>query len=60
MLEDVLTDLIHFLDYVGETTRATRRSYGKKVCVFLLIFVGLAYLLKKQIWHSVNPSSRSD
>lgn len=60
VLEDVVTDLIHFLDYVGEPTRAIRRSSGKTVCVCLLIFVGLAYLLKKQIWHSVYPSSRSD
>jgi ubiquinol-cytochrome c reductase cytochrome c1 subunit len=60
VLEEVATDLIHFLDYVGEPTRAIRRSCGKKVCIFLLIFVGLAYLLKKQIWHSVSPSSRSD
>lgn len=53
-LEEIVTDLVNFLAYTAEPTKAYRQSLGKKVCGFLLFFIYLVYLLKKQIWKNLK------
>lgn len=52
--ELMVNDLVHFLVYVGEPTRLERESLGKYVLVFLLVFLVLAYLLKKEYWQDIH------
>jgi len=47
-------DLVNFLDYMGEPAKYERRSLGIKVVLFLLMFLVLAYLLKKEYWKDVH------
>jgi ubiquinol-cytochrome c reductase cytochrome c1 subunit len=50
-------DTVNFLDYVGEPSQAKRQSLGVWVILFLLVFTGIAYLLKQEYWKDV-PVSR--
>ena len=45
---------MHFLVYVGEPTRLEREGLGKYVLAFLLVFLVLAYLLKKDYWQDIH------
>ncbi len=47
-------DIVNFLDYVGEPKQAYRRAIGVWVVLFLLVFTGLAWLLKKEYWKNVH------
>ncbi|WP_115720007.1 cytochrome c1 [Gallaecimonas mangrovi] len=47
-------DLVNFLVYAGEPTRLKAQSLGWKVLVFLAIFFGCAYLLKREFWRDVH------
>ncbi|MES1926100.1 cytochrome c1 [Salinisphaera sp. T31B1] len=47
-------DLTNFLVYVGEPAKMVRYSLGFKVIVFLLLFTGLAYMLKREFWRDVH------
>lgn len=47
-------DLVNFLVYVGEPAKLVRYALGFKVLVFLLIFTGLAYMLKREYWRDVH------
>ncbi|MFM7396098.1 MAG: cytochrome c1 [Gammaproteobacteria bacterium] len=47
-------DTINFLEYVGEPVKAKRQSLGIWVILFLLVFTGLAYLLKQEYWKEVK------
>jgi len=47
-------DLVNFMVYVGEPAKMVRYSLGFKVIVFLLLFTGLAYLLKREFWRDVH------
>jgi ubiquinol-cytochrome c reductase cytochrome c1 subunit len=52
---DVLvTDLVNFLAYVGEPMQLERVSLGKYVLLYLFMFLGIAYLLKKEYWKDVH------
>lgn len=48
-----ITDLVSFLDYLGDPNREARHSLGIKVMLFLLLFLVLAILLKKEYWKDV-------
>ena len=50
----VVTDLVNFLSYAGEPTQLERRSLGIKVILFLIIFMVVAYLLKKEYWKDIH------
>lgn len=52
--DQLVTDLVNFLVYVGEPRQLERESMGKYVLFFLLIFTVLAYLLKKEYWKDVD------
>src|SRR5210317_1145929 len=41
-------DLVNYLDYMGEPAKHERRELGTKVILFLLMFLVLAYLLKRE------------
>jgi len=47
-------DIVNFLDYVGEPQQAYRRAIGVWVVLFLLVFTGLAWMLKKEYWKNVH------
>jgi len=47
-------DTVNFLDYIGEPMQLERRSIGMGVMVFLLVFFGLTYFLKKEYWKEVK------
>jgi len=47
-------DLTNFLVYVGEPAKLVRYSLGFKVILFLLLFTGLAYMLKREFWRDVH------
>jgi len=49
-----LRDTVNFLEYAGEPVKAQRQSLGLWVVLFLLVFTGLAYLLKKEYWKDVQ------
>jgi ubiquinol-cytochrome c reductase cytochrome c1 subunit len=47
-------DTTNFLAYIAEPIRSDRRKLGIWVLVFLLFFLIIAQMLKKQIWKDVN------
>ena len=47
-------DLVNFLDYMGEPAKYERRQLGTKVILFLLVFLVLAYLLKRDYWKDIH------
>lgn len=47
-------DLVNFLVYVGEPIQLERQQMGKYVLFFILMFIVLAYLLKKEYWKDVH------
>ena len=49
-----IRDLVNFLDYIGEPAKYERRSLGVKVIMFLLAFLVVAYLMKKDFWKDIH------
>jgi ubiquinol-cytochrome c reductase cytochrome c1 subunit len=47
-------DTVNFLDYVGDPSQVQRRSMGLWVVLFLLMFTGFAWLLKREYWKDVH------
>ena len=47
-------DLVNFLDYMGEPAKHDRKSLGVKVIMFLLVFLIVAYLMKRDYWKDVH------
>lgn len=47
-------DIVNFLDYVSEPVRVKRENLGIWVILFLLVFTGFAWALKKEIWKDVH------
>jgi len=47
-------DLVNFLDYMGEPAKHERRALGVKVILFLLVFLVLAILLKRNYWKDIH------
>ena len=47
-------ELVAFLDYVAEPYKQTRKNVGTGVIIFLLVFLVLAYALKKEYWKDVH------
>ncbi len=54
--DQAMRDLTNFLIYMGEPVRLKRVKYGIWVMLFLFVFAGLAYLLKKEYWRDVDLS----
>jgi len=49
-----IRDLVTFLSYLAEPMQIDRQRIGIYVMLFLLVFLGLAYLLKKEYWKDVH------
>ena len=49
-----MRDLVNFLDYMGEPAKHQRKALGVKVIMFLLVFLAVAYLMKKEFWKDVH------
>ena len=49
-----VADLTNFMTYAAEPGRNRRISLGWKVLAYVLLFWGLAYLLKKEYWKDVH------
>ncbi|MGB7931622.1 MAG: cytochrome c1 [Gammaproteobacteria bacterium] len=47
-------DLVNFLDYMAEPGKHDRQALGVKVILFLLLFLVVAYLMKKEFWKDVH------
>ena len=49
-----LRDTVNFLDYIGEPMQMQRRRMGVGVLMFILVFFGFTYFLKKEYWKDVK------
>jgi ubiquinol-cytochrome c reductase cytochrome c1 subunit len=52
--DEVARDIVNFLDYIGEPIKRERQQLGVRVIGFLLVFLLIAYMLKKEIWKDVK------
>ena len=52
--DDFVRDIVNFLQYAGDPTQLEREGLGIWVVLFLLLFTGIAYLLKKEYWKDVR------
>jgi ubiquinol-cytochrome c reductase cytochrome c1 subunit len=52
--EKTVHDLVNFMAYMGEPSKSDRLRLGPWVLLFLALFTGLAYLLKKEYWRDIH------
>lgn len=52
--DQMIKDLVAFLDYLAEPYKQTRQNVGTGVLVFLFVLLILSYLLKKEYWKDVH------
>jgi len=52
--DNVVRDIVNFLDYIGEPIKMQRQQLGIRVIAFLLVFLLIAYMLKREIWKDVH------
>ena len=52
--DEMVRDIVNFLDYIGEPIKRDREALGIRVIAFLLVFLTITYLLKKEIWKDVH------
>ncbi len=52
--DQLVTDLVNFLDYSAEPIKLKRKKMGIGVMIFLVIFLVFAYLLKREYWKDVH------
>lgn len=52
--DQTIYDLVAFLDYLAEPYKQTRKNVGTGVIIFLLVFLVLAYALKREYWKDVH------
>lgn len=52
--DDAVRDIVNFLDYIGEPIQLERRALGVRVIAFLLLFLVISYMLKREIWKDVH------
>ena len=52
--DEMVRDIVNFLDYIGEPIKRERETLGIRVIAFLFVFLLIAYLLKKEIWKDVH------
>jgi ubiquinol-cytochrome c reductase cytochrome c1 subunit len=51
---NLVTDLVTFLSYVGEPIQTERKKIGTFVIIFLIIMTIILYLLKKEFWSDIK------
>ncbi len=52
--DTMVNDLVNFLVYVGEPVKLERERIGKYVLLYLVMFLLISYLLKKEYWKDVH------
>ena len=52
--DSVVRDIVNFLDYIAEPIKRERQQLGTRVIGFLLVFLLIAFMLKKEIWKDVK------
>jgi len=52
--DEFVRDTVNFLQYASDPTQVERQSLGVWVVLFLLMFSGIAYMLKKEYWKDVR------
>jgi ubiquinol-cytochrome c reductase cytochrome c1 subunit len=52
--DSVVRDIVTFLSYMGEPIQHERKVIGIWVMLFLLVFIVVAYLMKKEYWKDVH------
>ena len=52
--DTMIRDLVAFLSYIGEPNQSYRKSLGIYVLIFLFVFFGFAYAMKKDYWKDVH------
>ena len=52
--DDFVRDTVNFLAYIAEPVRSFRVVLGKWVMIYLIFFLIIAQMLKKQIWKDVK------
>jgi len=52
--DETVRDIVNFLDYIGEPIKMQRQQLGIRVIAFLLVFLLIAYMLKREIWKDVH------
>ena len=52
--DKVIRDITNFLTYVAEPAQLHRKTYGVFTLLFLVVLIGVAYLLKKEYWKDVH------
>ncbi|MCP3868028.1 MAG: cytochrome c1 [Gammaproteobacteria bacterium] len=52
--DQAMRDLTAFLSYIGEPIQMERKRLGVWVLLFIAVFFGLAYMLKKEYWKDVH------
>ena len=52
--DQLIYDLVNFLEYVGEPSKAKAHDMGLYVLLFIMIFFVFAYLLKREYWKDVH------
>ncbi|ADE16874.1 cytochrome c1 [Nitrosococcus halophilus Nc 4] len=52
--EQMLDDLVNFMTYVGEPARLEREKLGPWVLLYIALFCGVAYFLKKEYWKDIH------
>ncbi|CAA9891876.1 Cytochrome c1 [Candidatus Methylobacter favarea] len=56
----LVNDLVNFLVYVGEPVQLERVHMGKYVLFYILMFLVLAYMLKKEYWQDVHSFQKRE
>ncbi len=52
--DEFVRDTVNFLAFISEPIRSDRRVIGTWVMIYLLVFLVIAIMLKKQIWKDVK------
>lgn len=52
--DEFVRDTVNFLVYIAEPIRSERRTLGVWVLMYLIVFLVIAAMLKKQIWKDVK------
>jgi ubiquinol-cytochrome c reductase cytochrome c1 subunit len=52
--DQVVRDIVNFLAYIAEPMKLERQALGIRVIAFLLVFLLIAWMLKREIWKDVH------
>ena len=50
----LVSDITNFLSYTSEPSKLQRYAYGFWILLFIAVFTGCAYLLKRELWRDIR------